>query len=124
MVEKVNEISHIRKLEIHIETTEDVIENSNTQQHIEELLNQDLKLHKESISEINHLATENARLREALEKMPKHKCRNCNGDGFTSEHNCNGIESICEVTCPVQVQCEDCHADYADERISIWSNDR
>lgn len=50
-----------------------------------------------------------------IEAMPKHKCLYCNGDGYTSEHDDNSRnqktgEHDCS-GCPVQVQCEHCHAE-------------
>lgn len=62
------------------------------------------------INDINH--AEITRLQEALEGLPKHKCRHCNGDGYTSEHaNHDHFNGDCSGECPIQVQCEDCHGE-------------
>lgn len=40
------------------------------------------------------------------------KCKKCNGDGYTAEHDLpenHGPSGECN-SCPVQVQCDDCHA--------------
>ena len=35
-------------------------------------------------------------------------CPECNGDGWTAEHICDGDERACTALCPVQVQCSVC----------------
>lgn len=44
-------------------------------------------------------------------KTVKEKCKLCNGDGYTAEHdlisNHNPEDGSC-ITCPIQVQCEKC----------------
>lgn len=37
-------------------------------------------------------------------------CRDCNGDGYTSEHDPHDPHIFgCSGSCPIQVQCEPCH---------------
>jgi DnaJ-class molecular chaperone len=43
-------------------------------------------------------------------KLKQYECPTCKGDGFTAEHDLpsrHGEYGEC-LTCPIQVQCEDC----------------
>lgn len=38
----------------------------------------------------------------------KMDCPYCQGNGWTAEHGCDGTQVMCLVTCPIQVECENC----------------
>ncbi len=59
-------IGIIRKIEIHIDTTEECIDNFGLPQYVEELLTDDIKLYREAIT---HLASHVARIKELEEAL-------------------------------------------------------
>ncbi len=66
-------------------------------------------LHPDKETYLNSLSAPSHTVKEA--NVLYIKCPDCNGDGFTSEHDLHPHENgDCQGMCPVQVQCEKCHA--------------
>jgi len=48
-------------------------------------------------------------VQHAIDFFIVHHCPDCNGDGFTAEHDSNDPHEFgCCTNCPVQVQCDTC----------------